>query len=171
MLRGHLLSILFAAAIATQAVAQDDMRYFVGTWNFSIWAPGNTRDKADLTGMWHVDNGLDSALALVGRVVLNDGPNAQGGVFTRELITYDAHLKMYTRTIVTNAGSHYAFTSHGWHGDKLTWIGRQHAETGAVELREEIERTGPDSFDAVFYRKDGEEWLVQSREELERMKP
>ena len=79
-------------------------------------------------------------------------------------------LKVYTRTIVTNAGSHYVFTSRGWQGDKITWTGSQHAETGATELREEIARTGPDSFDAVFYRKDGEAWAVQTREKLERIK-
>lgn len=150
MVRGTVFSMLLTATIATDVLAQNDMRFFVGDWGFNIWGTADMSTPPALTGTWHLENGLDSALALVGRVVLDDGPNTQGGVFTRELITYDAHLKVYTRTIVTNTGSYYAFTSSGWHGERITWTGSQHAETGATELREEIERTGPDSFDAVF---------------------
>lgn len=143
-----------------------DMRFFVGKWNFRIWAPGNSTDKADLTGTWYLENGLDSALALVGRVILDDGTSTQGGEFTRELIAYDAFTKQYTRTIVANTGSHYVFTSTGWKDDKLIWTGEQHASTGVVELREEIERTSPDSFNAVFYRREGQKWVVQTTERL-----
>ncbi|MBK7268932.1 MAG: hypothetical protein IPI07_05290 [Flavobacteriales bacterium] len=130
--------------------AQHDMRYLVGDWHFNIWSTPDISAPPALTGTLHLESGLDSALALVGRVVLNDGPSTQGGNFTRELIAFDAFTKLYTRTIATNTGSHYVFTSTGWLGGKLKWTGSQHAGTDAVELREEIERTGPDRFNAVF---------------------
>ncbi|MBK9176025.1 MAG: hypothetical protein IPM46_06720 [Flavobacteriales bacterium] len=164
-------SLLFTLALigfAQAGSAQTDMRFFVGTWDFRIWVPGNTTEQADLTGTWYLESGLDSALALAGRVVLNDGPNAVGGDFTRELIAFDVHTKSFTRTNVTNTGGYYFFTSTGWEGDRITWTGSQHSATGTIELREEIERTGPDSFDAVFYRKEGEAWVVQTREKLQR---
>lgn len=149
-------------------MAQPDMRFFVGTWSFRIWGTADISGPPALTGTWHLEDGLDSALALVGRVVLDDGPDIIGGDFTRELIAYDAHLKSFTRTIVTNTSGYYFFTSTGWQGDRITWTGSQHSAGGAIELREEIERTGPDSFNAVFYRKDGESWVVQTREKLQR---
>jgi hypothetical protein len=158
-----LLCHLNASAQAT------DMRFFIGTWEFRIWGPTNTTDKPDLTGTWKLESGLDSALALTGHVILNDGPGVQGGGFTRELIGYDAQSKLFTRTIVTNAGGHYVFTSAGWQGEHLTWNGEQHSAAGSTELREEIDRTGPDSFMAVFYRKDGEQWMLQSNEKLDRV--
>lgn len=170
MEKGTLLSILLAATIATNVAAQPDMRFFVGTWNFRIWGTADISGPPALTGTWHLEDGLDSALALVGRVVLDDGPGSQGGLFTRELIAFDAHAKRYQRTIVTNTGANYFLESEGWQGNKLIWSGTQHTSSGEVELREEIERTGPDSFSAIFHRKDGDAWVLQSNERLERGK-
>ena len=101
-------------------------------------------------------------------MVLDDGDDVQGGLFTRELITYDAHARAYTRTIATNTGGHYSFTSPGWKNNALTWTGSQRSASGEVPLREEIQRRGPDGFDVVFFRKDGDDWVVQSKEKLDR---
>lgn len=145
-----------------------DMHFFVGTWNFRIWATDDISGPPAFTGTWRLESGLDSALALLGRVQLEDGPGVQGGTFTRELIARDPHTGLYTRTIVANTGSTYHFTSTGWQGDRLLWTGSQQAARGSVELREEIRRTGPDSFTAIFHRKDGDQWVLQSNERLER---
>lgn len=150
--------------------AQSDMRFFVGTWDFRIWGTADNSGPPALTGTWHLENGLDSALALVGRVVLKDGPGVLGGEFTRELIAFDAHARNYTRTIATNTGANYRFTSEGWRGDTIMWLGEQHTAGGIADLREVITRTGPDSFTAIFYRKDGEGWVLQTREELRRIR-
>ena len=155
----------------SMADAQTDMRFFTGTWEFRIWGSADISGPPAFTGSWHVEDGLDSALALIGRVELNDGPDVQGGTFTRELIAYDPHTRMYTRSIVSNNGSTYHFTSSGWQGDRLVWTGSQHGTGGRVELREEIERTGPDHFTAIFHRKDGDTWVLQSSERLQRASP
>jgi len=165
---GQLLTSVAIVFTASASAQHGDMRYFTGTWDFKIWGTSDVSGPPALTGAWMLESGLDSALALVGRVVLDDGPNAVGGDFTRELIAFDAHTKAFTRTIVTNAGGYYFFTSTGWEGDRITWTGSQHSAAGTIELREEIECTGPDSFNAVFYRKEGEAWLVQTREKLQR---
>ena len=44
-----LVCSLLAPTMSANAQA-DDMRYFVGTWDFRIWGPANTTDKPDLTG-------------------------------------------------------------------------------------------------------------------------
>lgn len=150
--------------------AQSDLRFFVGTWDFRIWGTADISGPPALTGTWHLENGLDSALALVGRVILDDGPGVLGGDFTRELIAYDAHARLYTRTIVTNTGASYRFTSEGWNGKSITWSGEQRTAAGAVDLREEITRTAHDSFTAVFYRREGDDWVLQSSERLVRKK-
>lgn len=160
--------VILLVALGTRVLPQADMRFFVGDWDFRIWGTADITAPTAFTGTWHLENGLDSALALVGRVELSDGPGVQGGLFTREFITYDGYTKLYTRSIVTNKGTTYLFTSKGWHGDKLTWAGTQHSPSGEVELREEIERTGPGSFSAIFHRKDGEDWVLQSNERLVR---
>lgn len=144
------------------------MRFFVGTWDFRIWGTADISGEPALTGTWYLENGLDSALALVGRVELNDGPGVQGGTFTRELIAYDAQSRLFTRSIVTNTGSTYHFTSSGWQGDRIEWNGTTHSASGSAELREEIQRTGPDSFTAIFHRKDDDIWVLQSNERLQR---
>lgn len=157
-----------AAACSTTCPAQSDMLFFIGSWEFKIWGSVDTSGPPALTGMWKLESGLDSAMALVGRVQLDDAPGVQGGLFTRELIAYDAHARLYTRSIVANTGSTYHFTSPGWQADTLVWSGRMRAATGEVELRETIERTGPDSFTAVFHRKAGDDWVLQSNERLTR---
>lgn len=162
------LALMISTLISQEMSAQLDMRFFVGDWHFSIWGTADISAPPALTGTWHLENGLDSALALVGRVILADGPGVQGGLFTRELIAYDAHAKRFQRTIVTNTGASYSFVSEGWHGDNLLWTGTQQSASGEVELREEIERTGPDSFTAIFLRKDGDAWVLQSNERLTR---
>ncbi len=167
MLRIALLSGSIAIA-ALQAQGQNDLRYFVGEWDFRIWGTQDISSPPALSGTWHLESGLDNTLALVGRVVLDDGVDTQGGPFTRELIAYDGYTRLYTRTIATNAGSSYTFFSTGWKGDRLIWSGTQHSQAGEVELREEIERTGPDSFTAIFHRKDGDSWVLQSNERLVR---
>lgn len=167
----HIRSILIAVALFAcvgMGSAQSDMRFFVGTWEFRIWGSADITGPPALNGTWHLENGLDSALALVGQVVLKDGPGVLGGEFTRELIAFDAHARNYTRTIVTNTGASYRFTSEGWKGDAIIWLGDQRTAAGIVELREEITRTGPDSFSAIFYRKDGDGWVLQSNERLVR---
>lgn len=158
----------FLLLCASGFTQQPDMRFFVGTWEFRIWGTEDISGAPALTGTWYLEDGLDNAQALVGRVELNDGPDVQGGTFTRELIAYDTHEKLCTRTIITNTGSMYHFTSSGWQGDKLVWTGSAHSATGVVELREEIERTGPDSFTAIFHRKDGDTWVLRSNERLQR---
>ncbi|MBK7084636.1 MAG: hypothetical protein IPH53_08200 [Flavobacteriales bacterium] len=71
--------------------AQHDMRYLVGDRHFNIWSTPDISAPPALTGTLHLESGLDSALALVGRVVLNDGPSTQGGNFTRESIARRVH--------------------------------------------------------------------------------
>lgn len=160
--------VVLLVALGNHVLAQADMRFFVGDWDFRIWGTADITGDPALSGTWHLENCLDSALALVGRVELSDGPGVQGGLFTRELITYDGYTKLHTRTIVTNAGSSYTFHSTGWKGERLTWSGTQRSSSGEVELREEIERTGPGSFSAIFHRKDGDDWVLKSNERLVR---
>ena len=146
------------------------MRYFVGTWEFRIWGGNDTARSADLSGTWVLENRLDSAVGLVGRVVLNDGPGVQGGPFTSELIAFDGHTNEYIRTIITNTGALYTFRSSGWKGDQLLWMGEQRTAAGVLELREEITLLSPSRFKAVFHRKDKEGWVVQTTEDLVRRK-
>lgn len=160
--------ICLTLSVTPRAIAQHDMRFFVGHWDFSIWSTEDVSGAPAFTGEWFVEDGLDSALALVDRVQLNDGPGVQGGTFTRELIAFDSHAGRYTRTIITNTGASYSFTSSGWNGDELTWIGEQRSAAGIVKLREVIVRTGPGSFTAVFHRKEGDVWVLQSNERLTR---
>lgn len=162
--------VVLLVALGTHVLAQLDMHFFAGDWDFRIWRTADITGDPALTGTWHLESGLDSTLALVGRVELSDGPGVQGGLFTRELITYDGYTKLYTRAIVTNTGATYLFSSKGWQGDKLIWTGTQHSSSGEVELREEIEHTGPGSFSAIFHRKDGGSWVLQSNERLVRKK-
>jgi hypothetical protein len=141
---------------------QPDMRYFVGTWDFSMWSTTNTSDTPDLVATWILEDGLDSALALAGHVVID------GSMFTRELIAYDASTGLYTRTIAASTGSYFLFTSTGWNGDRLIWSGTQHMASGSVDLKEEITRLGADAFTALFYGKDGDGWQLMQTERLRR---
>lgn len=164
----YMCALILAAASAINVSAQDDMRFFVGTWDFSIWTTEDVSGPPALTGEWVLESGLDSALALVGSVQLADAPGVQGGRFTRELIAYNSASARYTRTIVTNTGAYYTFTSEGWQGDTLHWVGQQHSSSGIVQLQEEIVRTSPDSFTAIFRRKAVDIWVLQSNERLTR---
>lgn len=157
------LLFLFLLCVGTVRAQQNDLRYFVGTWHFHAWLAGNNTDSADISATWILESGLDKALALTGHVVID------GTTFTRELITYDPVAEHYTRTITANNGNHFVFTSTGWVGDTLVWNGKQRSIAGEVELKEEIERTGQDSFRATFYRLDGESWELQQTELLERI--
>lgn len=144
--------------------AQTDLNYFAGSWQFDTRFAGNEAGKPDISAQWMVEKGLDSVFCLMGHVELN------GETFTRELISYNAGTKQYTRSVATNTGSWLVFTSAGWEGDTLVWTGSQSSQTGMIALREEIIRESPVAFTARFFSFQNGEWILLQTETLKRIK-
>jgi hypothetical protein len=139
--------------------ATSAMRYFMGKWQVEVGNVG-TRIKA----IWAVEQSLKDAFCLSGFVQLADG-----SIFTRELITYDAAARTYMRHIAANDSSIYTLSTSGWAGNKLTWRGLQVVKTGKrVSIKEVITMQGQNSCTAEYFRLGAGKWVPFVSERLTR---
>lgn len=157
--------ILFICSFPAIARAQNnELDFFIGTWNFKVWFSNDTTKQHDIIALWTLEKGLDSAMCLLGNVKMN------GTNFTREFITLSPDdEKQYTRTIITNDGSYVQLTSYGWQTDKFSWVGIQKQEEKTIQLREDIVRLSDNQFKAVFFRFIDGKWIQTQTELLERI--
>ncbi|MGZ3884658.1 MAG: hypothetical protein ACXVPQ_09835 [Bacteroidia bacterium] len=154
---------LFALTFAVAGIAQqNDMDYFAGKWQFEGWLAANTTQQPDYKAVWYIEKSLDSAICFTGRVEIN------ASVFTREIISYNAFKKEFSRNIVTNNGDSFTFTTKGWKGQTLTWQGKQFSKGKETTLKEELNRTGPDEFSAIFYKLEHGTWVPTQKESLKK---
>lgn len=135
------------------------MQFFVGTWDLETEGP-----QTSIKATWTVTATLAKALCLSGMVQMPDGSS-----FTKEIIAYDAAAEVFVRTIASDDGSYFHFTAKGWEGDTLVWTGTQVSKTGQkIALKEEIRRTGTDSFTAEYFNKLDGNWSRLIKEKLHR---
>lgn len=144
------------------ATGQRDMDYFAGEWDLNLWSENNQSDKPDVTATWELQKSGDGINAYPGRVLLNGKAN------TRELISHNPYLKLYTRTIAVAGEIYVHMTSGGWRGDKLVWIGKMYDVNSEKQIKEEINRKDKMHFEAVYYELRGQEWKRTQREVLSR---
>ena len=139
-----------------------ELHFFVGRWWLKLWAKGAAEGKPDVNASWLLEKS-NTGSSMTGRVSLMGGRR-----FTNELIAFDPGRREWTRTIAAADSSYYTFTTKGWAGNSLIWIGTRSTFNGIVPMKQEILRTSAHTFRAEYYLRSDGEWRLIATEELER---
>jgi hypothetical protein len=160
LLLGLVLASCSGSAKPVVRGAVPELDYFVGRWRADATNPMTNqtfvldyRIEPALRGRWYVGTGHANALDLEIHDVWGKLPGGE-----------------IVRTIFDSQGTFGTVRSTGWTGNVLVFEGSAQSAQQKVEVRERIERIGPDEFRATWEMKVGDAWQAYSVETLRRVK-